>query len=404
MFPGRRIPLFSTILFGAIVFCGSSAIATAQVTRARDAILPIRNNVDTDGPLSILPSIADLTTARLAHTATLLPTGRVLIVGGGDGPDMIDGFWVVDTAELLDLNTGTTSPAGSIARDQHTATLLADGSVLLTGGEVGWSGYNVIASNDGTVYDSATGTSSATGNMITTREDHTATLLPDGRVLVAGGAAPSGWSWVWLASAEIYDPASKTFTQTSDMTAARAFHTATLLTDGTVLITGGDNEYSYDSRLIAGGRAELYDPRSGLFAPTIGSMVSPRASHTATLLQDGRVLLTGGGTESAEIYDPATGLFAPTGSMMFKRSYHTATLLPNGTVLIAGGMDWRSGSIGTIEIYDPASGLFTPAGMMSQDRLWHTATLLGDGTVLLIGGASSPDGMHINALTSVEKY
>jgi hypothetical protein len=90
--------------------------------------------------------------------------------------------------------------------------------------------------------------------------------------------------------------------------------------------------------------------------------------------------------------------------MMFKRSYHTATLLPNGTVLIAGGMDWRSGSIGTIEIYDPASGLFMPAGMMSQDRLWHTATLLPDGTVLLIGGASSPDGMHINALTSVEKY
>ena len=404
MFPVRRLPLFPTSLFGVILFCAATGIAISQDTVAGSPGVPIRNDAGADTPLPILTQVANLTTARLAHTATLLPKGTILIVGGGFGPDMIDGFWVVDTAELLDPTTGSTTPAGSIPRDQHTSTLLADGTVLLTGGEVGWAGYNVVTSNNATLYDPVTGTSSETGNMITTREDHTATLLPDGRVLVAGGAAPNGIYWDWLASAEIYDPATRMFTQTGGMKEARAFHTATLLTDGTVLLTGGDNEYSSDARLIAGGRAELYDPSTGVFTPTNGNMVSPRMFHTATLLLDGRVLLTGGGTESAEIYDPTTGLFAPTGPMMVKRSFHTASLLSNGTVLVAGGVDWAASSIGIVEIYDPATGLFTPTAVMSEARLWHTATTLRDGTVLLIGGASSPDGMHINALTSVERY
>jgi hypothetical protein len=212
------------------------------------------------------------------------------------------------------------------------------------------------------------------GPMVTSsfsRTFHTATLLANGRVLIAGGTISNGAD----SSTEIYDPARFQFLARTSMTTARTSHTATLLPDGKVLIAGGQGLAS----------AELYDP-SGPFGPvsvSAGSMSSPRARHTATLLGTGQVLIVGGGSATAEIYDPATGLFTQTGSMALPRSGHTATLLNDGRVLIAGGAP----SV-IAEIFDPGQGAFLAAGTFTTDRVNHTATLMADGRVFLTGGLS----------------
>jgi Galactose oxidase, central domain/Kelch motif len=182
---------------------------------------------------------------------------------------------------------------------------------------------------------------SRTGSMATTRVGHTATLLHDGRVLVAGGNDGYGA----FVSAEIYDPKTGTFSPTGPLTTARNNHTATLLADGRVLVTGGS---SFTDPLAS---AEIYDLKTGTFSPT-GAMTTAREYHTATLLADGRVLVTGSGAEasgaSAEIYDPATGTFSPTVSMNTARLHYTATLLADGRVLIAG-----DSSDGSADIFVP---------------------------------------------------
>jgi large repetitive protein len=334
--------------------------------------------------------------SRLAHTATMLPNGDVLIVGGGEGPDLVDGFSVVGGAELLDHATGTFVSAGTESRDLHTATLLQNGKVLLVGGETGWTGIppSPIVTASADLYDPATGVFQATGDMTTGRESHTATLLGDGRVLVTGGARLQGTTWETLQTAEIYDPASGTFSSTGSMVNARSFHTATLLSNGNVLVTGGN---------VGGVTAELYDPVTGSFALT-GSMSVARSSHTATLLPNGKVLVVGGPT--AELYDPVTGSFALTGAMSVARRFHTATLLGHDAVMIAGGAGGTGFSPDTAvtEIYDIATGSFAQTGSMETGRLWHTATSL-DATgqfVLVIGGATSSDGIHITPLKTAE--
>jgi serine/threonine protein kinase len=285
--------------------------------------------------------------------------------------------------------TGTFSLTGSMAtaRTGHTATLLSDGRVLIAGGV----GSEYLASAE--LYDPASGTFSPTGSMAVTCYDHTATLLRDGRVLIAGGDDDSGR----FASAELYDPAAGTFTPTGSMATAREGHKATLLPDGRVLIAGGVGS---DGSALAS--AELYDPDTGTFSAT-GSMATAREGHTATLLPDGRVLIAGGGgasgaLASAELYDPATGTFTPTGSMATHRAQFTATLLSDGRVLIAGGFD-RS-ALASAELYDPDTGTFSPTGSMATTRVEHTATLLSDGRVLIAGGWNGPGA----ALASAEVY
>jgi hypothetical protein len=323
-----------------------------------------------------------MTTARIWHTATLLPDGGVLIAGGWDGSKDYSA-----SAELFDPATGRFGPTGPMttARSGHTATLLADGRVLIAGGN---DSSTILASAG--LYDPATGTFSPTGSMSSPLLDHTATLLPDGRVLIAGGGDGP--------KAEIYDPTTGTFRPTGSMTTTRQSPSATLLPDGRVLIAGGHdpNPSNATGSLVALASAELYDPATGTFSPT-GSMFSPRLGHTATLLPDGRVLIAGGGggskdAASAELFDPKTGTFGPTGSLVgptgsMARSDHTATLLPDGRVLIAGGV--RPGPLPpavSAVLYDPATGTFSPTGSMSSPRADHTATLLPDGRVLIAGG------------------
>jgi hypothetical protein len=249
--------------------------------------------------------------------------------------------------------------------------------------------------------------SSPTGNLQDQREFHTATLLTNGKVLVAGGAVSQDYSCLaGKNSAELYDLALGTFAATGIMTNRRYAQTATLLRDGAVLITGGysldlsacDNQGTSPALMSA----EIYDPSNGSFAPT-GSMAEVRGGHTATLLTSGKVLIAGGdstgggyllpffladGSGTAELYDPASGLFTSTGNMVIPRVGQTATLLVNGDVLIAGG--WtasKNASIAAAELYHPATGAFTPTGSMNSPRIGHTATLLPDGKVLIAGGA-----------------
>ena len=362
-------------------------VATSQADLSKSAVASV--TVVKSG----FTSAGNMSFARLQHTATLLPNGKVLIAGGGNGPDLIDGYFVVEQAEQFDPATAQFSPAGILSRDGPTATLLADGDVLFTGGETGWTNDFPIVSNTADLLRQATGLFEPTGSMAIGRESHAATLLGDGRVLVTGGLVPSGISWIAISEAEVYDPASGTFAAVGNMNAARASHTSIQLPNGKVLITAGGYIHGVNS-------AELFDPATGAFTPT-GQMTTARTYATATLLLNGKVLITGGGNAAAELYDPVTGTFAPTGIMAANRIWHTATLLPDGTVLIAGGYS-AGGETATTEIYDPATSSFTLGPSMRQGRFSHTATLLPDGSVLFAGGASG--SLVINVLSSAEIY
>jgi hypothetical protein len=296
------------------------------------------------------------------------------------------------------------------ARRFHTATLLGNGKVLIAGGEDELS--NPFASAE--LYDPATGTFSATGNMTVPRVAHTATLLSNGKVLIAGGASDSSLSAV--SSAELYDPASGTFTATTgNMTAARAVHTATLLQNGTVLLAGGDVIFFngvQNSNIQSLASAEIFDPATGTFTATSGSMTAARENHTATLLSDGKVLITGGSDgavgndspsasvyASAEVFDPSTGRFTAAGMMTSARDFHTASLLSNGKVLIAGGIANTATFLSTAELFDPASASFAATGSMTANRFYQDASVLNDGTVLLSGGSAAD-----RALATAEVY
>ena len=235
----------------------------------------------------------------------------------------------------------------------------------------------------------AEGTLTPGENMITARSGHTATLLPDGGVLIAGGMSGNG---SYFDAAEIYSPTTNTFRPARSMTARRVGHTATVLPDGKVLIAGG-----YNGDYLAG--AEIYDHTTGSFTP-IGPMTMPRSEHVAVLLNNGKVLLAGGiGTgwtflASAEVYDPSAGTFTRTGNMTTGREAHTATLLKNGKVLVAGGHKDRREAMtvySSAELYDPAKGAFSATGGMTTIRHKHAASLLPDGNVLIVGGSDKRD-------------
>jgi hypothetical protein len=315
---------------------------------------------------------------RSGHTATLLPSGKVLIAGG-----MRRNQDFYKSAELYDPATGKFQPTGdmSIGRVGQIAILLRSGKVLIAGG---WIGHGPTDSAE--FYDPATGKFTVLPTKMTGKRGRpSATLLPDGDVLIAGGGdhdSPGG-----IASAEVFHAATFKFESVGPMHFPRVAHTATLLRDGRVLIVGGRGD---ELNAIA----EIYDPQTRHFTDT-GRLITARYKHTAGLLPDGRVLVAGGSDErdwsgnltSAEIYDPKTSKFAAASSMRDSRFKlpEEAVALESGKLLIAGGSK-------TVEVFDPAASRFAAAsGELSGPWHFMTETRLGDGRVLLAGGYANND-------------
>jgi hypothetical protein len=327
------------------------------------AATAFRASLPSTNPAGSLASAAAMLEPRSGHTATLLPDGKVLIVGG-----MRRNQDFYKSAELYDPAKGKFQLTGemSIGRVGQVAVLLQSGKVLIAGG---WIGHGTTDSAE--LYDPATSKFTVIANMTTRRAPPSATLLTDGTI----------------ASAEIFRADTLRFQPTGSLHQARSGHTATLLNDGRVLVAGGGS-----GGLIAG--AELYDPKTGTFSET-GSLNTPRHKHTAGLLPDGRVLIAGGSDErdwhgtmsSAEIYDPRTGKFtaaAPLNDSRFKLP-DEAVQLASGRLLVAGGSK-------EVEVYDPASGKFLMvAGQMNDSLHFMAETRLRDGSVLLAGGYPNND-------------
>jgi hypothetical protein len=220
------------------------------------------------------------------------------------------------------------------------------------------------------------------GGMVEARSVHTATLLKNGKVLLAGGMQREGR---YLDTAELYNPQTESFTPTGKMNAKRVGPVAILMNDGKVLVTGGIDE----SGSVAS--AETYDPETGRFSPA-GDMIKAREAHALVQLSDGQILVAGGlanrrGIAEAELYSPSGRTFKLTGSMKTARGSVIAAPLPNGRVIVCGGTTDLRNVLASAEIYDPRSGTFTPTGDMNQPRFKFAANSLRDGRVLLTGGA-----------------
>ena len=276
-------------------------------------------------------------------------------------------------------------------RHSHTATTLPDGKVLIAGGY--GAGTTTLATAE--VFDPRTKTFTPTGALIAARADHVAVLLTNGRVLIAGGLGPE---WTFLSSAEIYDPATGRFTSTGAMTVARESHVAVRLADDRVLVVGGHLGRRADMRLHAS--AEVYDPASGSFRH-LGDMRVPRHKHDAVRLPDGRVLVTGGTDardsdgifDTTELFDPRTGTFTPGQPMRMPRYKHegSSLVLPDGRVLIAGGA-------ARAEVFDPKSGAFALVpGEPRMAGLFSAVAALPGGGALITGGYGGGRGPRASA-------
>lgn len=348
--------------------------------------------------------------ARQGDTATVLANGRVLVAGGADDTGALPPF-----AELYNPRTNSWILTGKmrIPRMNHIAVLLPDGKVLVAGGS---DGSGTLTSAE--LYNPATGLWSLTGSMHVARENFTATLLHNGQLLVAGGDDGHQPFIKALHSAELYNPVTGKWTLTGSMHTARFHQTATLLANNTVLVTGGDDGAGYNSSLgsvclcaHATASSELYNPAKGRWSKT-GAMKEARDLFITITLpgSNGRVLAAGGITcntttgscaimASAEIY--ANGTWTPTASMSEARYSFTAASLSAAShdILVAGGLTATRSDTDSTEVYNAATATWSSAASMNIPRDEPTASDLSNGQVLIAGGVNST-----GALSSAEVF
>jgi large repetitive protein len=336
-----------------------------------------RLTLTANGSFSFATAVAE--GAAYSVTVATLPAGEACSVTNGSG--RVGAAPVTDVAVSCALTPRgffSAAPSMQVARNAHSATLLANGKLLLAGSYV--SGTASTAE----IYDPATDAWQMTGNMTLGRAFHSATLLANGKVLVAGGGN-DGIGGYYTATAELYDPQTGQWTPTGSLARTRGDHQAVRLPDGRVLVSGGHGS-------AFSGPNEIYDPATGAWSSAGNPMIN-RVSSTATLLGNGKVLIVGGWNggplRSAEIYDPATNTSSPAAIPTTARYYHVAQLLADGKVLVAGGL--QSGSPFTFagaELYDPATNTWSPTGPMAFGFWVQVATPIADGRVLVTGGAS----------------
>jgi len=328
------------------------------------AVFPATNPLVTTGSMS---------QARADHTATLLADGKVLIAGGASTANSPS---ATDLVEIYDPATRTFAPAGHLitARSRHTATLLPDGTVLIAGG----IDTNGEALNLAEVFDPKRGRSSTVEPMSRARSSAAAVALDDGTVLIMGGLDPYP---VWRS--EIYSPSTRAFIANSDFFGNEGGLAAAKLGDGSVLVVGGnDADYVLDDVIV-------FD-QFGNTDVTMG--LEPRTGATACVLPDGQVVVVGGRRDevsistTAEIFDADGSENSPTVTLSAPRWRNTTTALPDGSALIVGGSDQTGNPIATVERLYPGKATTAPVGTMAEPRAGHTATLLRDGTVLVVGG------------------
>jgi len=336
--------------------------------------------------------------ARDGHTATILTNGKVLAAGGTNNGVALT------SAELYNPTAGTWASTGSmnVARTLARAVVLSNGSVLVVGGCV--NDCLSATTNSAELYNPTAGTFTATGSMVQARAEFGVTLLANGQVLVAGGCTAYDVNGCASTTnkAEIYNPATGTWKATGALRGARHAMTATLLPSGKVLVAGGATAAS-----DAVNSSEIYDPTAKTW--TLGlKMVQARSDYASIMLGTGKILFTGGeningvGINKAELYNPSTGKFTATGNMTATREEHTAVLLANGNVLVSGGNKktiTTQTPLASTELYNPANGTWTATGSMSNARAGHTSTVLHNGNVVNAGGSDA-----VNELNSAELY
>jgi hypothetical protein len=357
----------------SLLLAGFVSVAAPTATA-----LPESHEAALEGAVGTWTPHASMSIARAGHTATLInSTGNVLVTSQGSAEvyNPYDEVW------------RPTAPMLNAVRDNASATWIqATGQVLVAGGR-GQYDANLQSAE---LYDPATNTWTATGNMITARSRHTATMLDSGKILVAGGSF-TRWETSY---AELYDPATGTWSATANMNIPRATHTATKLYSGKVLVVGGFF-FPYGDH----DTAEIYDPDTGTWTRA-GMMTRTRREHVAIRLFSGKVLVTGGGAygdNSVELYDPYNDLWTVGPSLPFALGSSrnlSATMLYTGEVLV---MD---GGTGQAALYDESTQSWLPVSQR-QARRGHTATLLHMGQILVTGGV---DGTTNTALSSTEQF
>ncbi len=330
------------------------------------------------------------------HTASLLPDGSVLIVGGTGATEPMHR---ASLRFIPSTNSYQADAPLQTARMGHVAFTLPGGKIIVAGGQdptVPGSAFDPVFKSS-EIYDPATKTFTAGPDMNFPRRHHVATPLPDGRVLITGGIQLRGTGFGASMNTEIYDPSANKFLAGNTMNEGRWLHTATLLQDGRVLIVGGrSTNCTGTCPNFALNSAEIFDPATGNFTPT-GALNISRHSHTATLLSDGRVLVLGGETAEdlgtgdgrvgrAEVYDPATGKFTAWTQLVLPRSGHAATLLNNGKLWVTGGYRVTSIATDRTELFDPATGTSAEGPLMHEFHVRHTATHLPNGEILIFSG------------------